>query len=136
MNTKVRYEGVQDFLKWFDIGNNGCYLLSLCSIAEEVTGKPADLIGLMADARRKQIFDNEQNILDPCGILQYLTEGKRWKLRIEAVVPSIVKDEEYTVLKYKWKYAHFRRRGFDTLNDSQTVKNGQIIACYVFTLLG
>lgn len=125
---RQRYRGIQTFLK------DGCYFLSLCSIAEDVTGKYVDIIEAANVALQQGWVDKDAYIKEPLKLLQYLTHSQ-WQLNIKDKVPEIVADNEWTVLKYynaKTGYTHFKRRDVDTLTSSKTVIDGKIVGCYVF----
>lgn len=128
---RQRYKGVQTFLK------DGCYFLSLCSIAEDVTGKNVDIIEAINYSIAQKWARSDGWIDNPTAILSWLTKSK-WALRVDDVVPSVVEDNEWTILKYynsKTKYTHFKRRDVDTLVSSKTVLDGKIVNCYVFVEL-
>ena len=125
---RFRYKGFQTFIK------DGCYWLSLCSIADDVRGTPVDLITAYNVTVEKGWVSPNAYIKDPCAILQWLTKRK-WSLRVEERVPDVVEDNEWTVLKYynsRTGFTHFRRRDVDTLTSSTTVAEGKLVACYVF----
>lgn len=126
--SRDRYKGVQTFLK------DGCYFLSLCSIAEDVSRKNVDVIDAINASLQNQWAREDGYVMNPCAILQWLTHSK-WELRVEDKVPEVVEDNEWTVVKWYNKstgLTHFRRRDVDTLVNSNTVAKGKIQSCYVF----
>lgn len=128
---RKRYSGIQTFL------TDGCYFLSLCSIAEECTGIRVDILDAISHSVTHGWATSDAFINEPCKILKYLTGGKtEWRLDVEPKVPEKVPEEMYVVLKYfntRTGYTHFKRRYVDTLQDSRTVAEGKIISCYCFT---
>lgn len=133
MTVKERYTGIQDILK--TVGSDGCYLLSLCSIAEEYMCREVDLIGALKTALKKGWLSDDMTVLDPCAVLAYLCPGTAWTVEKSDALPDTVPDEMYTVAVWEnGGYKHFRRRGFDTLWDSNTVKNGKITGWRLLTV--
>lgn len=128
MNTKRRYSGIQDILqglKWSDC----CHFLALMSIAEEVIDEPVDFLELIRIAKEHRLIDDEFTVLDNCGLLAAMT-GKTWVQTEVSTLPDVILDNEYTEVIYynpRTKFKHFRRRGFDTLKDSVTVREGYIL---------
>lgn len=130
---KSRYAGIQTRLK--DIGNYGCLFLSICSIIEEMTGKEADIIGIVQESMARGWLQRDFTVSSSTDILNAFT-GKTWKRKIVQKLPSEIKDNEYTVEKWlnpKTRGNHFKRRFVDTLIDSQTVKIGGIVSYYIYS---
>ena len=71
-----RYKGIQSKLKF--IGSDGCLFLCLCSIIEEITGQPADIINIVQESMAKKWLDNEFTVLDSLALLKEFT-GKTFK---------------------------------------------------------
>ena len=129
-----RYDGIQTVFK--NAGNSGCLFLSLLSIIEDYTRLPVDFIYAYNKCIAMDIIDEDFYCKDQEKILEAFT-GKKWKKTVVRELPSLVPLEMYTVAKWYNKrtdYTHFRRRGFDTLNNSVTVKEGKIIEYYCYTV--
>lgn len=122
---KSRYEHIQTILT--NIGSDGCYFLSLLSIAEEylnskILNSKIDLIDALYKALSNNYIDGTYFVKDALRLLEALT-NVRWSL-------SYDKKSKYEVDVYFNKrtgYKHFRRPEFDTLLNSVTVKEGAII---------
>lgn len=135
-DVKNRYEGIQTALKM--AGDYACLFLSVLSIAEEYTGLPVDFIvayrkcidlGLI----EKDFFCNDQE-----KILYELT-GTKWKKSVLKELPESVPESMFTVEKWynpRTGFTHFKRRGFDTLERSITVKEGKISEYYCYEAEG
>lgn len=134
--NKERYNGIQTVFE--KAGESGCLFLSLLSIAEEYTGLPVDFIvayrkcidlGLI----EKDFFcNNQEKIL-------YTFTGKKWKKTVLKELPSPVPENMFTVEKWhndRTGFTHFRRRSFDTLKNSITVKEGKIVEYYCYSVEG
>ena len=68
-------------------------------------------------------------------ILEVLT-GKKWTKKIMPKLPDKVPDKMYTVEKWynpRTNFTHFKRRAFDTLKTSVTVKEGKLVEYYTYT---
>ena len=136
MNVKKRYEGIQTVFE--KAGESACLFLSLLSIAEEYTGLPVDFIvayrkcidlGLI----EKDFFCNDQEKI------LYEFTGKKWNKTIVKELPNPVSENTFTVEKWhndRTGFTHFRRRGFDTLKSSVTVKEGKIVEYYCYEAEG
>lgn len=139
MTVKERYEGLQTF--FLTMHHEACHFLVLCSIADEYRqdhGLPyIDFIEAIRLVQSKGLMDNECFIKDDgCGVLSLLTGGKKWTRRDVEVLPPI-RDNDYTEAVYfnpRTQFKHFRRRYFDTLRDSITVKEGSIIQYRIYTV--
>lgn len=133
MNVKARYSGIQSVL--LACGKNGCLFLSLLSIAEEVTGKPLDLISIINTAFELRCISSNFYVKDSVLLLSVLT-GKIWKRRIVKKLPEVIGEKEFTIAKYYnpgTGYFHFRRRGFDSLVNSVTVRDGFVKEYYIYS---
>ena len=134
MTVKGRYSGIQTVFK--NAGESACLFLSLLSIAEEYTGLPIDFIVAYNRCIDMDLIGKDFFCKDQEKILAVFT-GKRWKKTVVQKLPNPVPDEMYTVAKWyneRTNFTHFRRRGFDTLIDSVTVKEGKIIEYYCYTV--
>lgn len=131
MDVRRRYEGTQDLLKW--MGTDGCYVLCLLSIAEEVLDKPLDLIDSVKALIANKAVGTDMYVFDAVQALQILT-GREVTMSKETTL-GYVAENQYTVAKYyndRTKYTHFRRRAYDTLDHSITVAEGGLVEYYVF----
>jgi len=133
---KSRYEGLQN--KLWGI-REGCFFLSLCSIAEEYNlahgSDKIDLIDAINIAFKEGLVSDDYWIKDDCKILSLLT-GKKVKKR-QSVTCGILDDNEYSIAKWLNKAGtanHFRRRYFDVYTDSKTVKDGSLVCYYIYTI--
>lgn len=131
MDVRRRYEGTQDLLKI--VGTDGCYVLCLLSIAEEVLDKPLDLIDSIHALIVNKAIGTDMYVFDAVQALQVLT-GREVTMSREASL-GYVAPNQYTVAKYyndRTRYTHFRRRTYDTLDHSITVAEGGLVEYYVF----
>ena len=130
---KARYNGIQDLLKY--INTDGCLFLSLCSIIEEVTGKPVDLIGMIQKSKKEGWLTEDYEVKNSLLLLEEFT-GKRWTRREETELPAVIHDWEFTIeewLSPLTGFIHFKRRFVDTLFRSATVRNGRIKEYYIYS---
>ena len=131
---KSRYEGIQN--KLWGI-REGCFFLSLCSIAEEYLQKKIDLIDAVNMAFERNLVSDDYWIKDDCKLLELLT-GTKVKKR-QSQVCGILDDNEYSIAKWLNKAGtanHFRRRYFDVYTNSKTVKDGSLVCYYIYTIGG
>lgn len=129
---KKRYAGVQNYIE--NIGSGGCLFLVLCTIIEEVTGKPVDLIGIVQKSLAKGWLTKDFEVKDSLRLLDEFT-GKSWKRTVVSKLPAQIKDNEFTIEKWynpRTKFEHFKRRFVDTLVASVTVKEGYIKEYYIY----
>lgn len=139
MTVKERYEGLQTF--FLSMHHNSCHFLTLCSIADEYRADHGlgyiDFVEAIRLVQSKGLMDNECYIKDDgCKILSLLTNGKKWTRKDVEVLPPIG-DNDYTEAIYfnpRTQFKHYRRRYFDTLVDSVTVKEGSIIQYRIYTV--
>lgn len=132
MNAKERYEGIQTVFE--NAGENACLFLSLLSIAEEYTGLPVDFIVAYRKCIdlgfiEKDFFCNDQEKI------LYTFTGKKWKKTVMKELPNPVPYEMFTIEKWynpRTDFTHFKRRGWDTLKSSVTVKEGYIKEYYCY----
>lgn len=109
--------------------------LSLLSIAEEYTNKQIDLIDAIRTCQSKGWLRDDFYVKDSPRILQFYT-GKEWSRKSVSSLPKVIADNEYTVqIVYNRRtgFTHYKRRYFDTLHDSVTVKEGIIQGYYIYT---
>lgn len=135
MTSKERYEGLQT--KMQACGAEGCLFLSLLSIAEEATEEEIDFITALTSAVKAGCLrESDFYVLDSEKLLHELT-GWKWTRRIVPTLDGVeIGIYDYTVCKWynpRTGYTHFRRRGFDTLTSSTTVKEGYVKEYYIYT---
>lgn len=132
ISSQERYEGIQSLLG--KCGSDGCLFLCLLSIAEEVIDDKIDLIDVIHLCLDKGWIDKTFYVNDSLAILGYLT-GKSWSRQSSPSLPVIgVKD--YSVAIYhnnKTGLTHYRRRPYDTLTSSITVRDGYIQGYYIYS---
>lgn len=126
-----RYAGVQSFLK------EGCLFLSLCSIIEELTKEKVDVLEAVAYAK-KMLYINKNNEMTVQDQLDFLRDytNKQWSRELMTELPTEIPLEMYTVEKWinpRTGLTHFRRRRWDTLVDSVTVKEGCLVGYYGYS---
>lgn len=114
----------------------GCFFLSLCSVAEEFNGQKVDLVDAVNKAFEKKWVKADYTVLDDTALLSWLCHGAKVTKRVSNVC-GVLKGNEYSVCKYAWKNkTHFRRRYFDVYEDSKTVRNGQLACYYIYSIEG
>ena len=131
--VRKRYGGIQSMMR--NIGDYGCLFLSLCSIIEEVTGSPADIIGIIQKSSANGWLADDFTVNDSLSLLGEFT-GKSWRRAVVTSLPKAVAENEFTVEKWynpRTRGNHFRRRFVDTLRDSQTVRTGSLESYYVYS---
>ena len=136
MNAKERYDGIQTVFE--KAGDSGCLFLSLLSIAEEYTGLPVDFIVAYRKCIELGLIEKDFFCKDQEKMLYEFT-GTKWKKTVLKELPESVPENVYTVQKWFNKrtgLTHFRRRGFDTLESSVTVKEGKISEYYCYEAEG
>ncbi len=144
MDIKQKYIGLQtklkisaDQIKLF--GDYSCLFLCLCSIAEEYNESHhnsyrVDILSDYIACRSKGWIGDEFYIKNSPAILQYLT-GVEWTRTISESLPKTIPDNMYTVEHWynpATTFDHFKRRWGDTLESSNTVKNGFLKEYYCF----
>ena len=130
---KSRYAGIQTKMR--QIGDYGCLFLALCTIIEEVTGKPIDLITVIQESKSKGWLAEDYTVTDSLSLLEAFT-GKKWWRDIERKLPDVIADNQFTIEKWhnaRTGYTHFKRRFVDTLTSSVTVKEGKIREYYIYS---
>lgn len=141
---KARYNGIQTMMKNFS--DSSCNLLSLCTIIEEITGKPADLIGIVQWGKSTKVTNSNKNVIDDdwtvndnFAILSKFSGKTKWKRTEVIKLPDNIKDNQFTFEIWKKKPTdvamHVKRRFVDTLINSQTVKIGSIVKYYIYEYL-
>lgn len=133
MGVKERYTDIQTILG--NCHEGGCLFLCLCSIAEEQAGKHVDLIDVIKTSMSRGWITSQFWVNDSLAILNYLT-GKIWSRRTVTTLPPIMDTAEYSVMIYyntRTRYHHYRRRGYDTLTSSTTVKEGIVEGYYIYS---
>lgn len=133
MNVKERYNGIQTVFE--NAGESACLFLSMLSIAEEYTGLPVDFIVAYRKCIELGLIEKDFFCNDQEKILYELT-GMKWKKTVLKELPDHpVPENMYTVEKWhndRTGFTHFKRRSFDTLESSITVKEGYIKEYYCY----
>lgn len=132
MNVQERYNGIQTAMK--NAGESACLFLSLLSIGEEYTGLPVDFIVAYRKCIELGLIEKDFFCNDQEKILYEFT-GKKWKKTVLKELPDPVPENTYTVEKWyndRTGFTHFKRRSFDTLESSITVKEGYIKEYYCY----
>lgn len=134
MTVKERYEGLQTVLE--QGGKYGCLFLCLCSIVEDVTLKPLDLVEAIHTSQERGWLGRDFTCNNQLAFLEHYT-GLRWKRTEVKTLDRGVKENEWTVEKWRrGTKTHFKRRGFDVYKNSVTVRDGCLFEYYVYTSLG
>lgn len=131
---KERYEGLQSVM--LEAGNNACLFLSLLSIVEEVLKVEQDFYKTYKWALEHNFMREDFYMLDSRDFLETLI-GKKTTFEKCKELPKKVPDKMYTIEKWynkKTGYTHFKRRYFDTLKASVTVRDGKIQEYYCYTI--
>lgn len=130
-HIRYRYDGIQSLLQ--DCGESGCHFLCLCSIVEEATDHPIDLINAIHLMLSNKWMRPDFYVLDALAFLEYYT-GNKWERR-EVYKLENVENNEYTEVVYynpRTNQTHFTRRYLDPLDVSITVIEGQIFKYYIY----
>ena len=133
-------KGLQKTL--LELGNYGCYFLSLVEAAERDTGRDYPILSTFLDMKKRGFIGNECYIIFPEKILSMLT-GKDYTVRRESKDYKS-KAGEIEILRYEWRgeggvSAHFvlgdgnGRVAYDPLDGANTVKNGTVESKRIFT---
>lgn len=139
MTVKERYEYLQTICGVAK--ESACHFFTLCSIADEYRHNHGllyiDIIEAGKMLRSKGLLDDEFYVKDDgTKVLSLLTDGKKWS-RKDVEKLGTINDNDYTEAVYfnpRTQFKHFRRRYFDTLRDSVTVKEGHIIQYRIYTV--
>jgi hypothetical protein len=126
----------------YNIGRWGCYLESLCLLAQEYSGKSVDIVEFYKKALEARWIQEDCLVLRPEEILRDIT-GKEWTFR---KVPK----SEYIFSTKDWRIACYERRTTgetvvhfvylkksdgsidDPYGRSETVANGQLVSYRIF----
>lgn len=138
MTIQERYEGLQTLA--LALHEEGCHFLTLCSIADEWRAehrKPyIDLIEAIRLCQSKGYLKEGFYVYDDgTHVLSLLTNGQKWSRRDVEALP-VIRDNDYTEAIYfnpRTDFKHFRRRYFDTLSSSVTVREGYIVGYRIYT---
>lgn len=131
-SVKDAYQGIQTVCG--KLNEYGCLFLCLCSIAEDYTHNVTDVFGVYSICLKNKYIDENFFCYNQEKILEVLT-GKKWKKQVMETLPKKVPDEMYTVEKWynpRTEFTHFKRRGFDTLKSSVTVREGKLTSYYCY----
>ena len=107
----------------------------MCTIIEEVTGLPCDIIGILQESLSKGWVQKDYTVADSLALLNQYT-GKKFRRVEVSTLPSEIKDNEFSIEKWfnpRTGYTHFKRRFVDTLTSSVTVKEGFIKEYYIYS---
>ena len=139
--SRSKYEGFQNKLS--RIAPESCFFLTLLSIAEDYnedyrTGRQGDLADALNMSLEKVWLGAKDNLMyNDVALLSYLT-GKpvaKRSMRADEFSGYTVAGNEYTAVKWRrGKATHFRRRGYDVYDGSQTVAKGCIDSVYVYRI--
>jgi len=116
------------------LGESGCYFISLLKIVN----LNDDAIKLYRQSVELGIIDADCYVKDPAQLLCLITDWRHWEVRHESASYQ-TKPFEYEILRFERKtptrtYSHFvvgDGHGnvlYDPLDDSNTVKFGQIVS--------
>ena len=133
MGSKQRYSGLQTLFG--AAYSTSCLFLCMLSIAEEQTGHDIDFITAYQSCLKAKAIDEQFYCVNQELILELLT-GKKWTKKIMPKLPDKVPDKMYTVEKWynpRTNFTHFKRRAFDTLKASVTVREGMLVEYYTYT---
>lgn len=133
-------KGMQKIL--LELGNYGCYFLSIVEAAERRSGKEYSILPIFLEMKKKGFIGKDSYIFFPDKILSALT-GKPYTIRHERKDYK-AKAGEIEILRYEWRYkdnvsAHFvlgdgyGRIAYDPLAGSYTVQNGLLESKRIFT---
>lgn len=131
--TKRRYEHSQTMIS--ECGKYGCLFLCLLSISEDFNGVQINFLNAVDYCKRNNLIRDDFYVNDGLKILESLT-GRKWKRRIVDKLPSVIKENEFTI--EVWRYidkTHFKRRYFDTLEKSVTVSMGFLSHYYIYEVV-
>ena len=123
--------GTQSFLK--SIGDYGCLALCIIKIAEDYTGKQFDPVAVIEKALDNKWLDNDMYVREPTRLMSHLCGGEWEYAHADTLPAGEINDIAFYIERWEWKKPdgasnHFRLREWDSLKDSQTVKNGEIVS--------
>ena len=132
---RSRWEGIQNKLWGMQ---EGCFFLTLCSIAEEYNishGRDkVDLVDAVNKAFDMKWVKSDYTVLNDTALLSWLCNGAKVSKRMSSTC-GLLKANEYSACKYALdNKLHFRRRYFDVYTNSNTVKNGEFVCYYIYTI--
>lgn len=137
--SRTRYEGLQNELIRFI--PESCFFLSLLSVAEDYRADrgqivKVDFIDAFRTARERGWLGIDNMMYSDVALLEYLTGHTVDKRIVKPEQELNVLANEYTIAKYrKGAITHFRRRGYDVYNGSQTVAKGKLDSVYVYKFI-
>lgn len=121
-----------------NLGEYGCYFLSLVHMAEKITGKRIDAVEVFVRVLEKKWVDEEATLLDPASVLGYMT-GLNFTVRKDSE-QYLPRQNEYEILQFvNGSYTHFvlgDGKGYvsyDPLGNSRTVAQGKCMSKRIFT---
>jgi hypothetical protein len=127
---------------FYEIGETGCYMLSVIHLAEEVLGRYIDAYDTFLKAQAtivvvghetKPVVDRDLTVWGAGELLTFLT-GMNWKKEWSGA-SYVCKEGELEILQYYWeeeKKYHFICKDYDPYGNSATVVNGKPIAKRIF----
>lgn len=139
ISVKDKYTGCQTMFK--KANSYACHFLTLLSIADEenirLQNKKSgiDFLEARVIAQKMKWMDKDFTVTveGSLKLLEFYTDRK-WSRREVKTLPEIIKDNEYTEAIYKnGETRHYRRRAFDTLTASVTVRDGYVEKYYIYT---
>ena len=121
--------GIQSFMK--TIGDYGCLVLCMIQIAEEYTGKQFDPVAVISTALDNKWLEDDMFVQEPAKIMAHLCGGTWTYSHSDTLPAGKTSEAEFYIERWEWKKPdgasnHFRLADWDSLQNSQTVKNGQI----------
>lgn len=120
------YKGIQTKLE--QIGNYGCYFLSICCQANY----QGNIIELYDFCVEKGWMESDCTVLNPGKIYWYLTGTEVWVVKTTEEPKG---DELFYVELWhneRTGYSHFKLPDVDTLKNSVTVREGKIHSYRIF----
>lgn len=129
---KSRYEGLQNRLWGI---REGCFFITLLSIAEEFNRRPVDFVDAVNMSFAKGWVKPDYTVVNDTAILSWLTGRKVTKEVVDRC--GVVKGNQYSVAKHVNREGtayHFRRRYFDVYEGSVTVRDGHVMCYYIYTI--
>ena len=119
-----------------EVGEEGCYLLCVVDIAEEVLRERIDAVVAYLDGVEKGCVRENCLMTKSEGFLEMLT-GVPWTKRYESAT-YVKKNGEFEVQKWQRKSGsgtvdHFKRENYDPYGDSRTVREGFLESKRIFS---
>lgn len=115
------------------VGTDGCYFITLCAVAEKITGKDIDVlrsaweaIGLKLvdyDLKRPRAYKNKMFVFDADKVLEMLGCDGYYIEKVD----ELPKDyDEYYIVRYTLEGStHFILPDYNSITYSNTVANGR-----------